>query len=53
MDDTTTGTSDETPRNRRVSADIAIGLGLLGVATLGKLLWTVSDGGILAAFGAR
>ncbi len=42
-----------TPGARRVSADLAIGLSLLGVAILGKLLWVVTDGGLLAVFGAR
>jgi hypothetical protein len=42
-----------TPGARRVSADVLIGLSLLGVAILGKLLWVVTDGGILAVFGAR
>jgi hypothetical protein len=42
-----------TPGTRRVSADLVIGLSLLGVAILGKLLWVITDGGILAVFGAR
>jgi hypothetical protein len=42
-----------TPGTRRVSADLVIGLTLLGVAILGKLLWVVTDGGILAVVGAR
>jgi hypothetical protein len=42
-----------TPPTRRVSADLVIGLSLLGVAILGKLLLAVTDGGILAALGAR
>ncbi len=42
-----------TPGTRRVSADLVIGLTLLGVAILGKLLWVITDGGILAVFGAR
>jgi hypothetical protein len=41
------------PGTRRVSADLAIGLTLLGVAILGKLLWVVTDGGVLAVVGAR
>jgi len=42
-----------TPGARRMSADLAIGLGLLGVAILGKLMWVVTDGGVLAVVGAR
>ena len=42
-----------TPGTRRVSADLVIGLSLLGVAILGKLLWVITDGGILAVVGAR
>ncbi len=42
-----------TPDTRRVSADLVIGLSLIGVAVLGKLLWVITDGGVLAVFGAR
>jgi hypothetical protein len=42
-----------TPGTRHVSADLVIGLSLLGVAILGKLLWVITDGGILAVVGAR
>lgn len=38
---------------RRMSADLAIGLTLLGVVIVGKLLWALSDGSMLAALGAR
>ena len=42
-----------TPATRRVSADLAIGLTLLGVVIAGRLLWAVTDGSLLAALGAR
>ena len=42
-----------TPAPRRVSLDLAIGLGVLGVAIAGKLLWAISDGTFLAALGTR
>jgi hypothetical protein len=55
MDTTPTVTAaDETSTpHHRVSADVVLGLSLLGVAILGKMLWTLSDGGLLAALGAR
>jgi hypothetical protein len=51
----TPDSTDETTHtaNRRVSSDARVGLGLLGVAIVGKLVWTLSDGGILAVVGAR
>lgn len=41
------------PVTRRVSADLALGLTLLGLVIAGKLLWAVSDGSFLAAIGTR
>ena len=42
-----------TPVTRRVSADLAIGLTLLGVVIVSRLLWAITDGSILTALGAR
>jgi hypothetical protein len=55
METTPTVTAtDETPTSpHRVRADVVLGLSLLGVAILGRMLWTLSDGGLLAALGAR
>lgn len=59
MHPTTMSRTDEqradqpTPVTRRISADLALGLTLLGVVIAGKLLWAISDGSILAALGAR
>lgn len=46
-------TEPSTPLRRRLSADLAIGLGLLGVVVVGKLAWALSDGSFVAALGAR
>ena len=55
MHPTTMTRNDEksTPVTRRVSADLALGLTLLGVVIVGRLLWAVTDGSILTALGAR
>lgn len=59
MHPTTMSRTDEqlvdqpTPATRRISADLALGLTLLGVVLAGKLLWAISDGSMLAALGAR
>ncbi|WP_162891346.1 hypothetical protein [Aeromicrobium sp. A1-2] len=42
-----------TATKRHISADVLIGVGLIGSAVVGKLAWSVSDGGLLAALGAR
>ena len=42
-----------TPATRRMSADLAIGLTLLGVVIVGRLLWAITDGSILTALGTR
>jgi hypothetical protein len=42
-----------TPVTHRVSPDLLLGLTLLGAVIVGKLLWAVSDGGLLSALGAR
>lgn len=42
-----------TPVWRRLSTDLTIGLGLLGVVVVGKLGWALSDGSFVAALGAR
>lgn len=51
--DTRTRRDDEqsAPPGRRVSTDLVLGIGLLGIAIIGRLLWTVSDVGILGAIG--
>jgi len=51
----TTIRNDEkaTPTTRRISADLMIGLSLLGVVIVGRLLWALSDGSILTAIGTR
>ena len=41
------------PTTRRVSADLALGLTLLGVVIVGRLLWALTDGSLLTALGAR
>jgi hypothetical protein len=41
------------PATRRVSADLALGLTLLGGVIVGRLLWAVTDGSILTALGTR
>jgi hypothetical protein len=38
---------------RRVSADLKIGLAVLGVVVGGRLLWALSDGSLVAAITAR
>jgi hypothetical protein len=38
---------------RHVSADLALGLALLGVVIVGRLLWAATDGSLLTALGAR
>jgi hypothetical protein len=59
MHPTTTTTPDEqlverpTPVTRHVSADLALGLALLGVVIVGRLLWAATDGSLLTALGAR
>jgi hypothetical protein len=55
MQTTTMTRNDEqaTPVTRRVSADLTLGLTLLGVVIVGRLLWAVTDGSILTALGAR
>lgn len=55
MPSTTMTRNDErsTPVTRRVSADLALGLSLLGVVIVGRLLWALTDGSILSALGAR
>jgi hypothetical protein len=42
-----------TPVTRRVSADLALGLTLLGGVIAGRLLWALTDGSILTALGTR
>jgi hypothetical protein len=51
----TTIRNDEqtTPTTRRISTDLALGLVLLGGVIVGRLLWAVTDGSLLAAIGAR
>ena len=55
MPSTTMTRNDEqsTPATRRMSADLTLGLTLLGVVIVGRLLWAVTDGSILTALGAR
>ena len=47
--------NDERPTQvtRRVSADLAAGLTILGVVIVGRLLWALTDGSILTALGTR
>jgi hypothetical protein len=56
MQPTTTTTQAEpqaTPTTRRVSADLTIGLVLLGSVIVGRLLWALTDGSFLTALGTR
>ena len=52
----TTSTRDDrqaAPTTRHTSADLKIGLILLGSVIGGRLLWAATDGGFLAAVGLR
>ncbi|MEV7398318.1 hypothetical protein [Aeromicrobium sp. NPDC092404] len=63
MDTTTTTSTDQrgvstiaeqpSPASRRISADLALGLALLGAVIVGRLLWAATDGSLLVAIGAR
>ncbi|MGA8988402.1 hypothetical protein [Aeromicrobium sp.] len=54
MDDIKQSTTEPAnPTTTHVRADLLIGVGLLGVAIVGKVAWSLSDGGLLAALSAR
>ena len=55
MEPTTLSARDEqsTPHNRHVRVDVAVGLGLLAIAIIGKLVAQVTDLGFLTALSLR
>ena len=54
MDNLGRTTDDQSaPATGHMSTDLLIAVGLIGVAVVGKLAWSVSDGSLLAALGAR